>query len=229
MICKFYFRLASVFVFLTKPALLDDKRQMLLLVGSLALLGKLAIWPPLPPPPPPPPPSPGPPPPSPQPPPPGMVIDDDVRDAVSRMSIEQKVGQMTQIDVTAIVSYVGDCPTGFLWEDRVNCQPVLDREKLRSWLRQFHIGALLNTPYSSGCIGEVCGWTAAQFRSFVREVQLEAQKEGVPPLLYGLDSVHGAGYVLGATVLPHQLALGATFSRERASQVRMCPAIRRAR
>ena len=138
---------------------------MLLIALALGLTPKpfkLAVWPPLPPPPPPPPPSPSPPPPWPQPPPPGLVIDDDVLDAVSRMSIEQKVGQMTQIDVTAIVSYIGDCPTGFLWEDSANCQPVLDREKLRSWLRQFHIGALLNTPFSAGCIGEVCGWTAAQ-------------------------------------------------------------------
>lgn len=38
------------------------------------------------------------------------------------MTIEQKVGQMTQIDVTAVVSYVGDCPTGFLWEDALSCQ-----------------------------------------------------------------------------------------------------------
>eukprot|EP00967_Tisochrysis_lutea_P026350 scaffold30419_cov31-Tisochrysis_lutea.AAC.8 len=45
-----------------------------------------------------------------------------VLDAVSRMSIEQKVGQMTQIDVTSVVSYIGDCPTGFLWEDSANCQ-----------------------------------------------------------------------------------------------------------
>jgi hypothetical protein len=45
-----------------------------------------------------------------------------VLDAVSRMSIEQKVGQMTQIDVSAVVSYVGECRTGFLWEDSLSCQ-----------------------------------------------------------------------------------------------------------
>ena len=137
----------------------------------------------------------------------------------------------------------------------IRVQPVLDREKLRSWLRQFHIGSLLNTPFSSGCIGEVCGWTAERYRDFIREVQIEAQKEGLPPLLYGcftpatlrnshlyqqtrlrvlsspsakpnrpraarsygLDSVHGAGYILGAIILPHQLSIGATFSRKLAA------------
>jgi hypothetical protein len=59
----------------------------------------------------------------------------------------------------------------------------LDKEKLRSWLRQFHIGALLNTPFSAGCVGDVCGWNARQFRALVREIQIEAQAEGVPPLL----------------------------------------------
>lgn len=35
---------------------------------------------------------------------------------------------------------------------------------------------------------------------------------------YGLDSIHGAGYVQGATILPHQLSIAATFSRARAKQ-----------
>ena len=141
---------------------------------------RLAVWPPLPPPPPPPPPSPEPPPPSPHPPPPEVQIDDDVREAVSAMSIEQKVGQMTQIDISQVVSYTGNCKGGFLWADRRSCQPELDRQKLRTWLSQFGLGSLLNSPYASGCVGSVCGWTAAQFRAFVREVQLEAAAAGAP-------------------------------------------------
>jgi beta-glucosidase len=42
----------------------------------------------------------------------------------------------------------------------------------------------------------------------------------LPPfsLSFGLDSTHGAGYVLGATLLPHQLSIAATFSRQLATE-----------
>ena len=43
--------------------------------------------------------------------------------------------------------------------------------------------------------------------------QRVAAELGEPPILFGLDSVHGAGYVQGATVYPQQLNIGATFNR----------------
>ena len=52
-----------------------------------------------------------------------------------------------------------------------------------------------------------------EWRAFVHEVQSVAAELGEPPILFGLDSVHGAGYVQGATVYPQQLNIGATFNR----------------
>lgn len=39
-------------------------------------------------------------------------------------------------------------------------------------------------------------------------------EDGGPPLVFGLDSVHGAIYVEGATVFPHQINCAATFNVE---------------
>ena len=65
-------------------------------------------------------------------PPDAFAFDDDVLRLLSGMSLKQKVGQMTQIDVTQLVSYTGSCRTNSLWEDPVNCQPELNYDRLRS-------------------------------------------------------------------------------------------------
>ena len=130
--------------------------------------------------------------------------DDDVLRLLSGMSLRQKVGQMTQIDVTQLVSYTGSCRTNSLWEDPVNCQPELNYDRLRSWLQDYQIGSILNSPYSAKCIKDKCGWDVHEWRAFVRTVQQEARALGVVPPLFGLDTIHGANYVHGATTMPQQ-------------------------
>jgi len=39
-------------------------------------------------------------------------------------------------------------------------------------------------------------------------------EEGLPPTLLSIDHVHGANYIMGATIFPHQINLAATFNRE---------------
>ena len=83
----------------------------------------------------------------------------------------------------------------------------------RSWLRDYQIGSILNSPYSAKCIKDKCGWDVHEWRAFVRTVQQEARALGVLPPLFGLDTIHGANYVHGAAMMPHQINLAATFNR----------------
>ena len=159
------------------------------------------------------------------PPPPGppdaFAFDEDVLELLSRMSLKQKVGQMTQIDVTQLVSYTGSCRTNSLWEDPVNCQPELNYDRLRSWLREFQIGSILNSPYSAGCIKDKCGWDVHEWRAFVRAVQQEARALGVLPPLFGLDTIHGALALTPTRTLALTLALALALSLSlRLTQVR---------
>ena len=100
-------------------------------------------------------------------PPDAFAFDEDVLELLSRMSLKQKVGQMTQIDVTMLVSFTGDCGS-FHWEDPSSCQPVLNRDRLEAWLRDYHVGSILNSPYGTGCIRDKCGWDVREWRAFVR-------------------------------------------------------------
>lgn len=123
----------------------------------------------------------------------------DALDSIVRaMSVADKVGQMTQVDISVMMT-----------------DGALDKRKLAYWLGEVRVGSILNSPLS----GRDCaaagptGLSAHEWRAIVRGVQAEAQRLGLPPVLFGLDSVHGATYVRGATLFGHQIALAATFDR----------------
>jgi beta-glucosidase len=124
---------------------------------------------------------------------------------LSGMSLEDKAGQMTQLDIDRVLA--GDCPV------RVNTT------RLRMMLKSQRFGSLFNTPFTGGRRCGSMGWTAAEWRSVVTQIQAEAQKQGIPPVLFGIDSVHGANYVRGALLMPQQLGLAASFDERLATHI----------
>jgi beta-glucosidase-like glycosyl hydrolase len=124
---------------------------------------------------------------------------DEIESMIATMSLEEKVGQMTQVDISLVLT-----------------EKKLDMAKLRYWLSSKKLGSILNSPYSGRDCGSdgLTGLSAVEWREIIHAVQAEAQRLGVPPVLFGLDSIHGATYVRGATLFGQQLALAATFDRE---------------
>ena len=113
---------------------------------------------------------------------------------------------MTQINIDLLVT----CNEGNI---------TIDVAKLRPYLSSARIGSILNSPYAGGpsCAPAMrTGWSAAEWRQAVKTVQEEATNLGVPPVLFGLDSIHGATYVRGAILLPQQLSMAAGFDRKAA-------------
>ena len=123
---------------------------------------------------------------------------------LSRMSAADKIGQMTQLDISMVLA--DGCPLR------------IDDAKLRRQLRIHRLGSLLNSPFSGTeprCGSS--GWNATDWRAAVEHIQTAAADEGLPPLIYGIDSVHGASYCRGATLLPQQLGLAASFDESLAA------------
>ncbi|MBV9772867.1 MAG: glycoside hydrolase family 3 C-terminal domain-containing protein [Gemmatimonadetes bacterium] len=114
---------------------------------------------------------------------------------LSRMTLEEKVGQMTQVTVGVVAAR--DSPP----YDSI----LLDPEKLRDAVVTHHAGSILNV---LGGALSVQGWHDA-----IRRIQDVATKEtrlGIP-VLYGIDFVHGADYARGGTIFPQNLGMAATF------------------
>jgi beta-glucosidase len=105
---------------------------------------------------------------------------------MAKMSLEEKVGQMIQADTSAITP-----------ED----------------LRRYPLGSILaggsSPPFGAPDRSPAAPWVATS-QAF-NKVALEKRSGHVPiPLMFGIDAVHGNNNVVGATIFPHNSALGAT-------------------
>ncbi|HMC02756.1 MAG TPA: glycoside hydrolase family 3 N-terminal domain-containing protein [Cellulomonadaceae bacterium] len=115
---------------------------------------------------------------------PSASVADRVADLLERMTIEEKLGQMVQID----------------------------RRYLRdeAHLATFHLGSLLSGGGSAPEPNDAKTW--ADMVDRFQRVALSTRL-GIP-LLYGTDAVHGHNNLYGATIFPHNIGLGAANDPE---------------
>ncbi|MBC7188105.1 MAG: glycoside hydrolase family 3 C-terminal domain-containing protein [Calditrichaeota bacterium] len=121
-----------------------------------------------------------------------------VRTLLAQMSLEEKVGQMTQISLELV------CKGYPMTQDPLE----IDLPSLRRALLEYHVGSILNVGTSAH--------TLERWREIITTIQDVATKEtrlGIP-VIYGIDAVHGAGYTLGATLFPQHLGMAATWEPE---------------
>lgn len=111
---------------------------------------------------------------------PELSIDERVTDLMNRMSDAEKIGQMVLIEKNSLKN-IND-------------------------ITQYNLGALL----SGGGAGPKQD-TPLAWLQMINNFQKAADETclGIP-LLYGIDAIHGHGNVLGATIFPHSIGLGAT-------------------
>jgi beta-glucosidase len=109
---------------------------------------------------------------------------------LKRMSIEEKVGQMIQADTASVKP-----------ED----------------LRNYPLGSILaggSSPPVNAPDRSPAGPWIETVRAF-NAVAMEKRQGHVPiPIMFGIDAVHGNNNVVGATLFPHNSALGATHDPE---------------
>ena len=100
---------------------------------------------------------------------------------LAQMTLEEKVGQMIQIDYSALVGHEDD-------------------------ITQLAIGSVLNGGSSDPGDNSPLAWSNAiadcERRALATRLKI--------PLLYGIDAVHGHNNIPGATLFPHNIGLGAT-------------------
>ncbi|MGN6646289.1 MAG: glycoside hydrolase family 3 N-terminal domain-containing protein [Cytophaga sp.] len=120
-----------------------------------------------------------------------QTFDKEVQDLLKKMSLEEKAGQMTQIDIRNLLT------NGY-----GNTDEKLDTAKLQEAIQTYHIGSILN------CIQ---AYTPEKWIELVSQIQNEAlHTTNKIPVLYGTDAVHGVGFMKGAVILPHNIGLAAT-------------------
>jgi beta-glucosidase len=122
-------------------------------------------------------------------------FDPRVEALLDRMTLEEKVGEMTQLTLTAITRTAGTATR----------MHELDSLKLENAIVRHHVGSVLN-------VADVA-FTAEHWHHVITTIQRAAQRKRLRiPVLYGIDAVHGHNYLLGATIFPQNLAMAATWN-----------------
>jgi beta-glucosidase len=108
--------------------------------------------------------------------------DSQAKKMLEKMTLEEKIGQMTQPEQDQVLSNPGD-------------------------MQKYFIGSVLSGGNSDPSNGNsLQAWT-----DLYDKVQEEAGKTRLAiPVLYGIDAVHGHSNVLGSVIFPHNIALGCT-------------------
>ncbi len=126
-------------------------------------------------------------------------IDNKVVSLLSEMTLEEKVGQMTQITLDVVTK--GD-------NQFSSAQPYeLDSALVHKAIHTYKVGSILNTP---GVPLSRQDWYKT-----IKTFQDEAAKTPRQiPIIYGIDAIHGVNYTIGATLFPQQIGLAATFNKD---------------
>jgi len=129
------------------------------------------------------------------------AIEKKVEDLLTQMTLEEKIGQMAQINNSEIV-------TSANWGagSDLSIEIKVDTAKLGTMLRKYHIGSFLN-----GIAVPPAVWY--QFYKDIQEYNLRTSRVKIP-VIYGVDHMHGPNYVEGATIFPHAINTAATYNNQ---------------
>ena len=122
----------------------------------------------------------------------GKDFSKEIASLVSRMTLEEKVGQMTQLEIGMITKGEGD-----------NIQ--IDPEKLEKAVVKYGAGSILNVKDQA--------LTVDKWHEILGAIQTASQRTRLKiPVIYGIDSIHGANYVQGSTLFPQEIGMAASWN-----------------
>jgi len=124
---------------------------------------------------------------------PASEIDKKVDALIAKMTLEEKVGQMTEV-------------TSDVVSTTTNGVHEIDPAKIKEAILKYHVGSILNV---SGHAYDRQHWYEV-----ISAIQAEAAKDRLKiPVIYGIDAIHGVTYTLRSTLFPQEIAMAATFNK----------------
>jgi len=122
------------------------------------------------------------------------VLEGRLNDLLSRMTVEEKVGQIIQADIASV------SPAD---------------------VRDYHLGSILNGGDSGPYRNDKAlppAWLKAADEFYAASMDVPAGQVAIP-VIWGSDCVHGNSNIIGATIFPHNIGLGAARDPELIRQI----------
>lgn len=120
---------------------------------------------------------------------PKAAIDKRVEDLIGRMTIDEKIGQMMQVDNTAVQNSPNAIATYFMGSVLSGGDSKTGDNTSVAWADQYD-----------------------KFQALAVGTRLKI------PIIYGIDAVHGNNDILGTTIFPHNIGLGCSRNADLVKQ-----------
>jgi beta-glucosidase len=116
----------------------------------------------------------------------------ELEDLLKRMTLEEKVGQMTQLEIGMITTGSGN-------------DIKVDPAKLEKAVVKYGVGSILNVKEHALSVDK--------WHEILGQIHEASQRTRLKiPVIYGIDTIHGANYIQGATLFPQEIGMAATWN-----------------
>ena len=124
------------------------------------------------------------------------AIERKVEDLLSKMTLDEKIGQMTQLSIDVMWDREARRAGTFKFDEAI----------LDSVIVKYKVGSILNIPGVAQ--------TPERWNEIISVLQQKSIDATGLPCLYGLDQNHGASYTMGAIMFPQPINMAASFNRD---------------
>jgi beta-glucosidase len=130
-------------------------------------------------------------------------VDKKINDLLSQMTLQEKIGQMTQINLTVIAKGPNKWTSSF--------PLIIDNKRAIKAIVDYKVGSVLNT------INNTAQKPKTWFNTItdIQKYAIDSSRLSIP-LIYGIDAIHGTTYTDGATMFPQQITIAASWNSENA-------------
>jgi beta-glucosidase len=123
-------------------------------------------------------------------------INQKVQALLSKMTVEEKVGQMTQVNLNVV-----------LVNGYGNQDGKVDPALLEKAVVQYKVGSILNAINHA--------YDVPTWHNIIKQIQDATKKTpNQIPVVYGIDAIHGVTFTLESTLFPQNISIGATRNIE---------------
>lgn len=123
-------------------------------------------------------------------------IEKKVEATLSKMTLEEKVGQMCELTIDMIQDRKAPRSEGF----------KVSEAMLDSVIGKYKVGSILNVPNG-------IAQTTEKWQEIIGRIQEKSMEVMGIPDIYGVDQIHGTTYTQGGTFFPQGINMAATFNR----------------
>lgn len=123
------------------------------------------------------------------------TIEKNIKKLLTKMSLDEKIGQMCEITIDVIFDKSK--------KDGINFK----KEEFQKAIGHYKIGSFLNVPYG-------VAQTKEKWAELITLIQKKSLQDIGIPCIYGVDQIHGASYTQKSIYFPQGINMAASFNRE---------------